>query len=102
MGEPGAQETGRQGQNREHLRRQAIDEVVMERQRRKQRGTTSGGLYQGEAGAFAAQQDPMAYFTSMGMLGGGYPRAGSPFEQYMQEIFIPNTYRQYQAALATP
>jgi hypothetical protein len=58
------------------------------------------GLYEGEAGEYAAQQDPLAYLSSINRMRGGYPSAGSPFEQYLQGVHYPGMYSKYQGALA--
>ncbi len=77
------------------------------RQRRRDRnnafgGDQSGGLYTGEAGGYAAQQDPSAYLLAIGRTGGVTGTAGTAFDQWYNDVFTKDIYNDYLATLATP
>lgn len=61
------------------------------------------GLYEGEAGAHAAKEDPLAFFNHVLSLGGRTAHNTAPdYWDWLQNQGFSGFYSQYQNALADP
>jgi hypothetical protein len=64
------------------------------------RDRRSTSLYGGEAGSYAAQQDPAAYLGAFGNLGGFGGSSGTPYQTWFNDVFSQDVYRDYLGQLA--
>lgn len=62
----------------------------------------SGALYGGEAGGFAAQQDPAAFLQTIGLQGGITGTQGTTFDDWYTNQFTQDLYNNYLTALNVP
>jgi hypothetical protein len=71
----------------------------MAKPRRPKQLTQAGGIYEGSAGDYAAQQNPQPYVNFLASQGGSRGVPGSGFESFMAEPAFANIYTGYTNAL---